>query len=201
MSITRVEQQVLIALNRGFPRSDPLLQALLNVTDLPSVEIGVHVTLLVNGLLLGGNLMSNARYTEHLDEVLMQTGEIGLANLGDEDPRAGSLEVWMKQIAANSFSTRDTAETEHEEQHRLEFMRLAEQKGIPWEELTFSDLTPELQLAEIARMTANAVLTLDNAVIQRPINDQQLGRIRVHLSQIAAWWVTEPPGDASGSVD
>jgi hypothetical protein len=201
MTITRLEQHVLTALQRGFPRSDPLLQALLAITDLPGMEVGVHVTLLVDGQLLSGNLMSNWRFTQHLDEVLQRTTQRSLAEMAHDDPRFESLDAWTKQMAASGFHAQDSTAADREADHRREYERLAEQKRVPIQELTFSDLTPELQLGEIAEMTAAAVLTLDNAALHKPLQPQQLGRIRVHISQISAWWVTDPQDADNGQSD
>ncbi len=84
--------------------------------------------------------------------------------------------------------------------------KIANDKGVPVDAIRFENLPDDVALTEIFRTASRSVLTLENAVLLVPpmFREDPIGVVRVHTSQIAAWWTrTEPadvlPGPESGT--
>jgi hypothetical protein len=195
VALSNVEKQ-LVGLAASLPRTDPVLQMLLRVCDMESAPVGIGITALLDGYLIRGTLMGTARYAEQLEQGFDGGLADAIQRYGADDPRGMAAEVF-RSVLSGRFS-KDVAEGyESQDRHHKAMEEIAAEKGVSVDELKLDDLPDDMALTEIVRTGSRSVLTLENAVLLVPpmLREEPLGVVRIHTSQIAAWWTSMGSGE------
>ena len=189
MTLSRIETQ-LASLAASLPRTDPALQTLLRVTDLPIASVGVQITVMVGGFLIRGNVMGTRSFAEQLDAHLESGTTKALERYGADDPRGMVAQEWQRALSGNFAKQLDDIEAA-DQRHQEAMEQLASDRDVSLDDLKFDDLPDELALSEIHRFAYRSVLTLEHAELLAPPNWDQgaIGTLRVQMSQIGAWWM------------
>jgi hypothetical protein len=195
MALSSIEKQ-LAGLAASLPRTDAVLQMLLRVTDLHQVSVGLNITVLVDGYLIRGNLMGSPRYAAQLEAGLEAGILETVQRYGEDDPRGMAAEAWRAAMAGK-FSEQARESDEAEESHFKAMEKIADDEGVSIDAIGFENLPDDVALTEIFRTASRSVLTLENAVLLVPpmFREDPIGVVRVHTSQIAAWWTRTEPAD------
>jgi hypothetical protein len=181
----------LLNISASVLRTDPVLQTLLRATDLTSVSFGLAITLLTNGYLVRGNLMGARAYAEELEAALDIATHEAAERYASDDRRRATVEAWRNAVLG-SFSRQvedlDAADAAHME--KIE--EIAKELGVSMAEMDRDGLPADVAEIDEWLQGPRSVLTLENAELIAPpaFQPQQIGVMRVHTAQIAAWWLT-----------